>query len=111
MRGSNVFHSLFNDVVEVPCKTPKKGRNADYDALRNELLIYRYYYYGKFTKLRYTVIMNHLNREFFISPRTIADIISANASIMQNLKSQPPTLKALRSKYPHLVWPSEGTPL
>lgn len=105
MRGSN---TLFADIFEeetLPAKTGKGRSNTLHDA-RNEALISRYYYYGKFfeNKLNYNYIITTIAGEFWLSPVTVPEVINANFEILAKLKSEKPALKYFKEKYPHLVW-------
>lgn len=105
MRGSN---TLFSDIFiddNPPVKTGK-GRSVALHDARNEALISRYYYYGKFfdNKLKYDWIINTVAKEFWLSPVTVPEIIDDNFAVLANLKKQQPALKFFKEKYPHLVW-------
>lgn len=105
MRGSL---SLFTDIFEQPV-TPgpevrRKGRSPELHAKRNECLIDRYYYYGKFMDRRYESIIKTLSEEFFISPVTIPEVIAENSSLLLNLKKNQPSKNWFSKKWPHLSW-------
>ena len=102
-RGSQ---TLFAEIFE---STPgvaeqRKGRSADLHKKRNECLIDRYYFYGKFEEKRYSIILETLSHEFFISVVTIPDVISENVAQLQVLKREKPTEHYFKKKWPHLVW-------
>lgn len=102
MRGS---HTLFNNIFETNTVVKQgKGRSASLIASRNECLINRYYYYGKFFNYKYSYILKQLEDEFFISIVTIPEVISINYELLTNLKKQQPSLQSLKKKWPHLVW-------
>lgn len=103
MRGSN---TLFADIFEkeTPSKT-KKGRNPILIAQRNDCLIDRYYYYGKFHNSRYSFIIETLSTEFFISEVTIPDVINDNFNKLSELKKLQPSQKYFKDKWPHMMWP------
>lgn len=104
MRGSQ---TLFTDVFKtaVPdLKAQRKGRSAQLHTLRNECLVSRYYYYGKFTDKRYLTILEMLSREFFISTVTIPEVLNANFGLLNTLKEQQPKKAYFAKKWPHLVW-------
>lgn len=103
MRGQHLFSSLF-ELPPLPEKTPGKGRNESLDAQRNELLLYRYYYYGTFTGLRYSIAIQNLRNEFFLTERRIQDIMQEQAVLMRKIREQAPGLNELKAKWPHLVW-------
>jgi hypothetical protein len=102
MRGSN---TLFSDIFidEKPVEKQAKGRSANLNDKRNELLINRYYYYG-LQKFRYDFILDKLSEEFFLSVVTIPKVIDENYLILHNLKKEQPSKQLLQKKWPHLVW-------
>lgn len=104
MRGQRTFQSLFVgiDALEPPVRE-RKGRCAELDKRRNELLLIRYIWHGLQLK-RYDVILAELEAEFFISQRRISDIIAANTARLRTLKQEFPSSKELSSRYPHLKW-------
>lgn len=105
MRGQHLFNDLFADTLPPVVKQPGKGRNQNFDALRNELLIHRYFYYGKFhNELKYEVIISRLSEQFFLTERRIQDVISENAIALRQLRQDPPTVPELKKRWPHLVW-------
>lgn len=102
MRGSNtLFADIFED--QQPVKQ-RKGRSSTLIAQRNECLIDRYYFYGKFCDKRYTSILKTLSLEFFISEVTIPEVITDNETFLHSLKKQQPTPQHFKKKWPHLVW-------
>lgn len=103
MRGQHLFSTLF-ELPEAPVKNPGKGRSSDLDARRNELLLHRYYYYGKHSQKRYETILNDLSNEFFLSERRIQDIIQDNTLRLRELRREEMTAAELRRLWPHLVW-------
>lgn len=107
MRGQQTFLSLFGDelIAPVPKLTDeRKGRDSELDRLRNELLLHRYYYYGKFTGLRYSVTIQRLSSEFFVSDRRIQDIIQKSADEIQEIRNTAPSVTEMRTKWPNWVW-------
>lgn len=101
MRGSHTFKELFSQQ-----ETPRsgKGRNAVLVADRDHLLIARYFFYGTYTSLRFESIIKNISGEFFLSERRVSDIVEANISTLKQLRAEPPSIKDLRAKWPHLSW-------
>jgi len=66
----------------------KKGRSGDLIKMRNYTLINMYYYYTEIKRLRYDYTIEALSRDFFISERTV-----------QNVMKQPENNKLLSSIY------------
>lgn len=104
-RGQRNFNSLFSDIpAQAPEADKKSGRNDDLNALRNEFLLNRYFYYGFYTDKRNQKILEAMSLEFFLSERRISDIVIENLNVLQELRKAPPTKETLREKYPHIVW-------
>jgi hypothetical protein len=104
MRGANtLFKNVFQKQKSEVTKK-RKGRSPELHALRNECLVDRYYYYGKFSDKRYTIIIETLSHEFFISPITIPELLSKNYSKIDKLKKQLPAKTYFVKKWPHLRW-------
>lgn len=82
----------------------RKGRSAELHDLRNECLVARYYFYGKFTDKRYSKILEDLSREFFLSTVTIPEVLDENFESLNELRNQQPTESFFKKKWPHLVW-------
>ena len=103
-RGSN---TLFADIFEnaKPVEKQRKGRSSTLIAQRNECLIDRYYYYGKFHNSRYSFILKTLSTEFFISEVTIPEVIDDNFNLLSQLKTLQPNTKYFKDKWPFLQWP------
>jgi hypothetical protein len=78
---------------------------TDLTKMRNDCLIDRYYYYGKFTDKRYDAILNHLQQEFFINATyTIPELLNDNFELLDKLKASKPGKDYFKKKWPHLVW-------
>lgn len=106
MRGNGLFTSLFDTLEPLPVKDLRKGRNADHDTRRNEALIARYYYLGRYTDKRYRAIMQQLSDEFYLSERRIQDIMQQQSGILRQLRQLQPVAQWFVRQYPHLVWPA-----
>ena len=101
--GVDLFNKLF-DTPEVETEEKKKGRNPNHIAARNEQLLHRYIYYGIYTDKRNDAVMDELVKEFHLEKRTIFNVLSDNFDVLIQLRKNPPSLKAIRDKYPHIVW-------
>lgn len=106
MRGNSLFTSLFDTLEPLPVKDLRKGRNADHDARRNEALLARFYYLGRFTEKRYSAIMQQISDEFYLSERRIQDIMQQQSDVLRKLRQQQPAATWFVHEYPHLVWPN-----
>lgn len=101
MRGSNVIGKLFNDD---DANKHRKGRSKDLHNKRNLALAYRYYYYSKFTKMRYEAIIEMLSNEFYITPVTLAEALQDNADTLSKVKKESPSIAYLKTNYKHYNW-------
>ena len=104
MRGVQLFVNLFNETETLPACRQSKGRSGELDARRNELLLHRFYYYGKHTAWRYERILEQLSNEFFITERRIQDIIQEQQEQLRELRQEAPQPAAMRQRWPHLMW-------
>jgi len=106
MRGSQALFQDFFEADAVPAETAckRKGRSAELHSQRNECLIERYYFYGKYTDKRYLSILETISREFFISIVTIPDLIQDNYDVLDSLRKTQPARTYFSKKWPHLVW-------
>lgn len=104
MRGSlTLFTDIFEESTIAP-EAKKKGRSSELHTKRNECLIHRYYFYGNFSDMRYTSIIEALATEFFLSTATIPDLIKDNIQLLKELKDKKPNKAFFARKYPHLNW-------
>ncbi len=104
MRGQqSLFQEVFVPAEEVTTTT-RQGRSDRLHNRRNECLVDRYYFYGKFTDKRYESILNTLEEEFFIEEITIQKRITENFELLEKLKAEVPQKEYFRKKWPHLVW-------
>lgn len=100
--------TLFNDLL--PAKTlPEKqikGRDKELISKRNELLLDRLFFYKALYRWDYDFVLEKLSNEFFLSERTIGDIISNTGSqlYLRTLKIEQPSKNNLEKKWPHLKW-------
>lgn len=99
-----LFRDVFQDTAPV-MQVSKTGRSAALHSKRNECLVARYYYYGKFTDKRYDAILNILQDEFFLSSEiTLPRVLQENYETLMRLKAEAPAVGYFKKKWPHLVW-------
>ncbi|MCW3467630.1 hypothetical protein [Chitinophaga nivalis] len=103
MRGQQ---SLFNNFINKPVVTTvRKGRSADMIALRDECLLYRYYYHIKLQNKRYDIAIQELSQEFWIKNSNIIYRLQCNSiKLEQIMKQEQPDIKQLKLQYPQWVW-------
>lgn len=85
----------------------RKGRNEHLNNRRNDCLIDRYFWYGKFSGLRYDLIIKALSEEFFLTEVTVPRIVEDNFEKLAALKQMKPDKKYFLKKWPHLTWPDK----
>ena len=106
-RGSrSIFQNLFNDDVatDTIALPERKGRSEELVQKRNELLVCRHYYYTRIIELQYHRCLQKLEAEFFLSQRTIIDIINNQSRLLKSINAQKPQAKYFKEKYPFIVW-------
>lgn len=105
VRGSaTLFNNIFYDEAPVVQMKPRKGRNDELNALRNECLIARYFYTGRESQKVYSVLIREIADQFFISPVTVSEVIQGNYNLLMGLKKENPGKGYFVKKWPHLVW-------
>jgi len=97
--------TLFNEIFTTePTPKSRKGRSEDCNALRNHCIIERYWYFGSNTGLAYPLLLKIIASQFFITERTVHNVISENIGVLHRVRSERPTRKELEKKWPHLSW-------
>ena len=107
LRGHRTYLSLFQSEspAEVLAVPEKRGRSEALVKKRNELLLHRHYFKYKIKRLQYQDGLDQLEDEFFITERTIIDIVQSDCSVLKNLKAiNPPDAKYFKRKYPFMNW-------
>ncbi len=106
LRGHRTYLSLFqNDSpAEVLAVPEKRGRSEQLIIKRNELLIHRHYFYYKIKGLQYHIGLQALESEFFLTERTIVDIVQNNHGIIKELRNLAPEIHYFKKKYPFMAW-------
>lgn len=102
-RGVNTLYSQIFVEPATVLESKRKGRSEVLNSKRNDCLIDRYFYYGRFG-LRYDIILNLLSDEFFLSEVTIPKIVDENLDKLIALKKTKPTKTYFQKKWPHMVW-------
>lgn len=107
-RGTlKLFKDIFTDEEENQERieeTISKGRSKTLNSKRNECLLDRYFFYGKYSGKRYDLILEMLSTEFFLSEVTIPKIVDENLDKLIELKKEKPEKSFFQNKWPHLVW-------
>jgi hypothetical protein len=105
LRGNRNYTSLFPEIVtELPQAAERKGRSDELIQKRNDCLIARYYYYSRMIGYQYPTCLDKLEAEFFLTERTIQDIIQKNMDFLRHINKSKPDFKFFREKYKHLQW-------
>jgi hypothetical protein len=106
-RGKRLFESVTSDEKPTPTAITKKGRDVQLMKIRNTCICYRYYYYSKIKRLRYEDVMTLLSAEFFYSPRTIINMLTAEESQLRQVFKEKKDVKELQRMYSFLSWNKE----
>jgi len=96
--------TLFNDIIEESPLRIVKGRSERLDNLRNQCLVERYLYMMKVTGWRYDLMLNLIAKDFFLSERTVTNILDENYHIVSSVRNNIPAKKELEKKWPHYNW-------
>ncbi len=105
-RGSRFFVEFTN--LEADKKTGGKGRSGDLLKVRNEKLLYRFYYHSRILTYKYERVLFELSNEFDLSECTIMQLIEKNTERIREIGDEQPTRERLKKKYPFFSW--GGTP-
>ena len=96
--------SLFGDLItEYPLKAIK-GRSDRLDSLRNQCLVERYIYIMNATGWRYDLLLNAIASDFFLSERTVTNLLDENYEIVQQARKEKLSKKELEKKWPQYKW-------
>jgi hypothetical protein len=76
------------DPLPDPCSCPDivSGRSQSLVSARNRHMLCRFLYWNQKADARYESIVASLSREFYISERTVSNIIHANLARLQQLR-------------------------
>jgi hypothetical protein len=103
MKGDKIFNqalTLWHEEPDVQAEGAKTlGRSPELIAERNEHIMYRYYYYQKFTDKRWDVVVKLLRRQFYISETTITEIIMDNSARLKQIQNEQLTIRQLKERY------------
>lgn len=102
----SIYTALLKPITEDVKKgtEKRKGRSELHNRRRNELLICRYYFHIKIVGLQYQNALDLLQLEFFISERTIVDIVQRNIGKLKYLHRLKPDARFFKNKFPWLIW-------
>ena len=108
MKGQQIFNetvkTLFGEELLDDARNDRPGRDAELIALRNEQIMYRYYYYVAFQDKRWDKVLGLLNEEFRLSEVTLGKIIQENSELRRQIMLAKPTLAEIRKKYTLARW-------
>lgn len=99
------IQTLFNDLLEIPsAEKQRKGRSESFDAARNECMIHRYIYFANLTGWRYELIIKLIAAQFWISERTVQNILTENNDQLRSIRKELPPKKEMEKRWPYLSW-------
>ncbi len=83
----------------------KKGRSAELIALRNRLLIARYYYWSEVKRRRFDDVLSIIeHQELFISEKRILKVLRDNDTYLRQLFRDVSAYMAIKNKYQSFKW-------
>jgi hypothetical protein len=103
MRGQQ---SLYNDFFGYnPAETTNQQHPRNfYNPARNEMIVYRYYFWSEIKFYRYEKCLEELEQDIYLMQPTLINIISENNKLLADVMKAKPSLKELSKKYPRLNW-------
>lgn len=100
-------YSLFTTIFEkdkAQAVDDTRPRNY-FMPVRNEHLLYRYYYHAEIKFMRYDKCLEVLEREFYLTEARMVVIMSEHADRLKAIaQEEKPDVKTLREKIPHFSW-------
>ncbi|OFX17152.1 MAG: hypothetical protein A2033_03025 [Bacteroidetes bacterium GWA2_31_9] len=72
--------------------------------LRNEAIIYRYYFWSEKIGLKKQKVKELISREFYITQCTVQEILYDNKKLINEVNEKRPSLRFLSRKYPFSIW-------
>jgi hypothetical protein len=101
MRG---HQTLFNEIIEESPLRVVKGRSERLDSQRNQCLVERWLYMMKVTGWRYDLMLRMISTDFFLSERTIINVLDENNNLLRSIRNDLPTKKDLEKRWPQFNW-------
>lgn len=104
LRGVSIIKKLFEEDTVMVSDEPtpqRRGRSADLINTRNECLADRFYYHSIFSGLNYSICIDELVKEFFLSKFTISEIISDYTDYILQIRREERTIQELKKKWPN----------
>lgn len=101
--------SLFDNIFQ-PAPAAVADEGPSLRQRKVKCLIDYYYYKGRETNKSYPYLLQMMSDAFFLSERTIADMIQMNIDDLKALKRQwsdsdiAQLKKHMQNKWPHLAW-------
>jgi hypothetical protein len=92
--------------LDLPASLPltqKRTRNC-FQGKRNEDMLIRYYYYSVYHKFRYEYCIQLLEKEFYLTGITIAELLVKNLNAFNRLADQDPSIEDMRKNCPHFLF-------
>lgn len=105
-RGKRLFDKLTgsSEGKALLSKPSRRGRNEMLIENRNECLFYRFYYYSRIKRLRYEDVLEVISNEFFLTPRTISNLIADESEYQKEVFKEKLSVKELEKKFDFLKW-------
>jgi aspartyl/asparaginyl-tRNA synthetase len=105
-RGIKLYNTMFADEYPVAAPSTAKpiGRNPELIEKRNDYLAHRFYFKTKMKRMMYMDAVKELSSETWLSNFHIQKVLQNNAETVLKVKTEKPTLKQLKEKWPHIIW-------
>lgn len=105
MRGKQKFKALAG---KSSVASPKKSISIKQKDEKIALMAARYVYYSTYGdtngKMVMEEVLTRLSKEFFLSTNRIANILTDNAHLIDNLRRKAPDKKWFRQEWSYWVW-------
>lgn len=102
IRGAQTITSLFPPAFETDAT--RKGKRSVFASERDACMAYRFYFRYHILRERFDDSVANMEKEFFLSGRTIVDKITELQPLIKDIIGNNPDRKQLRNRYPHFNW-------
>lgn len=104
MKGQISLHTQFFSGNESSTVETKQRPRNFFMPERNELLVYRYYFYAQIKGYRYEKCLEELEQDVFITGFRQIAVLSSCVDLLSDVMKNKPTVKELARKFPRFNW-------